>query len=586
MKKKMVYFLIFVVMFFNMKNVLAVSLTSRVKVIHDKTNLRPNPGTQGKAIDSLDLYDYYEMVSDTLYDDTNNHKGCNGGWYNITYYTGVSGYVCSDDVEIIKSYSDDTIAPSNDCETQMSNAGFPSSYWGGLCKLKSDHPNWNFQAVNTNLDWSYAVLRESACGLNYISSRILDKSFIDTSCAETSPGGFVAPSQKALAYYLDPRNFFTEKYVFQFLDQSYDERVKDMYGNSVTSIISSANFYKYHSSLGRDLSPIIVNAGQLTGASPIFLAVRINQELGSGDSLYNLYSGVYMGNDNQYYGYYNFYNFNVTDSCVANSGTAYCGLNYAKNNNWNSVESAIQGGASLISTYYINAGQYTGYLQKYNLVPTKEDQRFGHQYMSNVATAMNESKTSYRAYNGNGILDIGLVFKIPVFSNMSATIENSNSGAVDDGNNNNPAPSTIPIHTIVTSSGFRYSAGYISNIAPGSDVATLKGTIESVGGNSTVLVMNQNGEVVTSGNVGTGFKVSINNQSTTEVLEVVIKGDTSGDGVINALDLLQVQKNILGTYSLTGAYLQAGDTSSDGSINALDLLQVQKNILGTYTIVQ
>ena len=30
----------------------------------------------------------------------------------------------------------------------------------------------------------------------------------------------------------------------------------------------------------------------------------------------------------------------------------------------------------------------------------------------------------------------------------------------------------------------------------------------------------------------------------------------------------------------------AGDTSSDGSINALDLLQIQKSILGTYSIVQ
>ena len=50
--------------------------------------------------------------------------------------------------------------------------------------------------------------------------------------------------------------------------------------------------------------------------------------------------------------------------------------------------------------------------------------------------------------------------------------------------------------------------------------------------------------------------------------------------------LLQVQKNILGTYNLSGAYNLAGDTSGDGVINALDLAQVQKNILGTYNIVQ
>ena len=52
------------------------------------------------------------------------------------------------------------------------------------------------------------------------------------------------------------------------------------------------------------------------------------------------------------------------------------------------------------------------------------------------------------------------------------------------------------------------------------------------------------------------------------------------------MDLLQVQKNILGTYTLTGAYLEAADTSKDGVVNALDLLQVQKNILGTFEIEQ
>ena len=48
----------------------------------------------------------------------------------------------------------------------------------------------------------------------------------------------------------------------------------------------------------------------------------------------------------------------------------------------------------------------------------------------------------------------------------------------------------------------------------------------------------------------TGYKVSINNQSSTEVLEVIIKGDTSGDGEINALDVLQIVKNISGSYKI------------------------------------
>ena len=54
----------------------------------------------------------------------------------------------------------------------------------------------------------------------------------------------------------------------------------------------------------------------------------------------------------------------------------------------------------------------------------------------------------------------------------------------------------------------------------------------------------------------------------------------SGDGKVNALDLLQMQKSILGQKSLNGSYSQAADVSGDGKVNALDLLQVQKNILG------
>ena len=67
-------------------------------------------------------------------------------------------------------------------------------------------------------------------------------------------------------------------------------------------------------------------------------------------------------------------------------------------------------------------------------------------------------------------------------------------------------------------------------------------------------------------------------------MSIVVKGDTSGDGIINALDLLQVQKYILGNYDLANEYAQAGDTSGDGTVNALDLLQIQKYILGIYSL--
>lgn len=595
--KKYLTLIIIITLFLFSKTVNAAEYTSRIKIIHNQTNLRPDPGTQRAPITRLSWFDYYTMTSNKLYEDTNNHKNCNGGWYNIIYHTGVTGYVCSDDVEVITSYSKDEEAPVTACEIEMSQAGFPSSYWGGLCSLKEKYPTWTFQAVRTNLDWSYAVDKESDCGRNYIHKNIADKTFLDTTCTKTSPGGYVAPSQMALAYYMDPRNFFTEKYIFQFLDQSYDPTLEAIYEPTVKSIISDAQFYTYHltknpePNLNYDLAKIITEGAKSAGASPIFIASRIYQEMGSKDSLYNLWSGTYNKTfvadetEGKYLDYYNFFNFGVSDTCVASKGTTRCGLEYAFKSNWKGVDVAIAGGASQLSNGYIKKGQYTGYLQKFNVTPTDSSAVFNHQYQTNVAAPMTESKTSFFAYDGYDLLGINLIFKIPIFDKMDATITNSDNGAVDDGDNTEK-PSTIPINTIVTSSGYGYSSKYISKIELGTEVKELKGVLESVGGNSTVTVYNQKGAIVTTGILATGYKVEINNQSTKEVLEVIIKGDTSGDGKINALDLLQVQKSILGTYTLEGAYKEAADTSKDNKVNALDLLQIQKNILGTYKIEQ
>lgn len=583
--KKVLMFLIVILSILILSDVKASTYTYRIKVLNNQTNLRNNPGgTDNSRLGLLSKNDYYVLKDDKLYPDENNHNNCKGDWYYMTYYTGLDGYVCSDDVELIVSYSTDDVEPTTECEKALSEAGFPSSYWGGLCSLKEKYPTWNFQPIKIDMDWSYVVERESECTKNYIYKGVYDKTFLDETCTATSPGGYVAPSQTGVAYYMDPRNSFTEKYLFQFLDQSYDKLLEQNYPSAVETILSGAEFNNYHLNLGNNLKDIIIG-GSIDKASPIAIASKIRIELGVGTSLENLYKGVYDGYDNMYLDYYNFFNFGVTDNCVATSGATYCGLNYAYKFGWKGVDAAIKGGINQFSGGYILKDQYTGYLQKFNVATKTEGALFGHQYMTNLAGAMSESGTAYNAYNKNNLLELNLTFKIPIFNKMDATIINSGNGAVDDGNDK-PAPSTIPISTIVTSSGYRYTSKYISNIAVGTDVSTTKVTLESVGGNATVSILDASGNVKTSGIIATGDKITINNEENTETLEVVIKGDTSGDGVINALDLLQVQKNILGTYTLTGAYLEAADTSKDGMVNALDLLQIQKSILGTYEIEQ
>lgn len=91
-----------------------------------------------------------------------------------------------------------------------------------------------------------------------------------------------------------------------------------------------------------------------------------------------------------------------------------------------------------------------------------------------------------------------------------------------------------------------------------------------------------------NGNVGTGCQVRVydNHDQLTATYQVVLFGDTNGDGMVNALDLLRVQKNILGVSKLKGVYQTAADTGRNGKIDALDLLQVQKQIIGKGKINQ
>lgn len=105
--------------------------------------------------------------------------------------------------------------------------------------------------------------------------------------------------------------------------------------------------------------------------------------------------------------------------------------------------------------------------------------------------------------------------------------------------------------------------------------------------NGTVKVTTASGTVKT-GNVGTGDQVRVYDSTGAlkRTYNIVVYGDTNGDGNVNAMDLLRVQKKILSISKLSGVYNSAADTNKDGKVTALDLLQVQKHILKIKTIAQ
>jgi len=88
--------------------------------------------------------------------------------------------------------------------------------------------------------------------------------------------------------------------------------------------------------------------------------------------------------------------------------------------------------------------------------------------------------------------------------------------------------------------------------------------------------------------VGTGSKIKIldNNQIIMEY-NVILYGDVNGDGKINSVDLLVLQRHILEKEKLTGIFLKAGNIRKDGrNPSSLDSLLIQRHILELQMIEQ
>ncbi len=577
MKKSFALFICFFIFVFSCLtlNVFA----SEYVIFLDTNNIRSGPST-GYAILGLEgVGSSYYLNNTSIVRDEKQNGSCDAGWYQIDY-NGKTGYVCSEYVRLGGINYDDGKEPTTACEVQMKEAGFPSSYWSGLCNMKANHPTWNFKAVQTNLEWSVAVEKESVCGRSLIQSN--NSEYIDTSCS-SKEGSFRAASKTAVAFYMDPRNFLSDKYVFQFEYLKYDDSLSSTYTSAIDTMLKGASFYQYHVGLGTSFAQLVNDAGKEKDFNPISLAARMYQEMGTGTSLYNLYSGVYTGNNNEYYGYYNFYNIGVTSNCVNN--ITNCGLSYAKNHGWNTVYNGIKGGADLLSDDYLKNGQYNTYLQKFNVVPVNADSIYSHQYMTNIAAPSSEATSTYNSYKKMGLLESPFTFYIPVYHNMSQDINNTPSGGSGE-NSSSSVPSELAPTSIITSAGYKYSGEYITGIQANTTVSALKGALEGIGGNGTVSITDSNGRAVNSGDfVGTGYKVTING-TTKSTFTVLISRDVSGDGKISSLDLLKLQKHILKASTLSGVYLDAADANKDGKILVLDLVVIQKDVLGIEKISQ
>ena len=501
-----------------------------------------------------------------------------------------------------------SIAHAASFEEQL--ASFPESYRPYLEQLHAAHPNWSFTAEYLGIDWDTAVFNESDYGvsLTAASSPASWKGTMDSVFnAENNTwvgldgSSWVQASVAVTEYFMDPRTYLNDQSVFAFLDHSYNEGLAGTYESGLRQMLANTAMNgNLQDNSGHNYVAVLLDAGRSYGVNPMVLAAMIVIEQGS-DLHGNCVSGTYPGYEN----YYNYFNIGAYSANGMNAHQR--GLWYASGQGsgqtsyrrpWNSRYEAIMGGAMYYAQNYVSQGQDTLYYKRFNVGPsTSEDQRFRHQYMTNIQGCASEAQKLAQAYAGQ---DLALHFVIPVYDNMPAgAVARPSSGDIGSGDvsssgrivrtnsrfNPDAAPTQIANPTASFNTSYAVADGYVRGVTAG----TTAGGLTSALGvqNGTVTVYNTLGSVITGDRrLGTGCTVYLYNNAG-EVQEadyIVVNGDLNGDGRITAVDLLRVQKGLLGVTALAGAVYQAADINGDGQVSALDLLKVQKHLLGVSLI--
>lgn len=540
-------------------------------VVHD------GPGMSYREIGILAYNTEVELVSGA----PDSTSGCSGGWYKL-YYNGSIGYACGTYLSKYTKSVNTSNTPSTDYERELADKGFPSTYWDYLTELHDQHPNWQFEAIKTNLDWSNSVALESVVGVSLIQTKY--DGWKSTAAGSYNPetktfsvlegSNWYAAAPRVVAYYMDPRNFLDEKHVFMFEKLNFDESYQTE--EAVRNVFSGGNMGDY--------AATFVNAGRTYNVNPVYLASRVRQEVGinKGDS--RATTGEEFTYDGRTYsGLYNVYNIGATTGSspvlkglVWANGTSD-GSDTSYGRAWRSIEASITGGAEFIASSYINKGQYTNYLQRFNVDPNSKYDALTHGYMTNIQAVYSESTSTYDSYANMGILGNSFKFAIPVYNNMPTNTElpdtNFNPDSVEQTETPKEQAPTVDPNGVVNSLGLRTDGTYISGIKEGMSVDSLVTSLRNGGA-----------EVNTKShdNLATGDVFNINGKDYT----IILYGDLNADSKISLSDLVQSKKYILGYNNLNSNNQKAADVNKDGKISLTDLVAMKKKILNIADIEQ
>ncbi len=542
----------------------------------DVLNVRSGAGTGYSKTGTVSYGDSLTILSETT--DSSGAK-----WYKISC-GNVTGYVSAAYVQLTSSGSQGS--SDADFESYMTKQGFPESYKPYLRKLHEQHPKWIFTAQKLGVDWNTALKEECVVGRNLVHSSALASWKSMEKGAYDFNGGYwygldgswVAASKEIIMYYMDPRNFLNDTYIFMFENQSYDPSYQTESGvkTILADTFMSGSYTCPDTKKKYTYSQTFMDAAKKSGVSPYHLASRCRNEQGVNGAPQSL--GTVKGYEN----YFNF--FDIQAYATSTMTAAEMGCKYAKTTNptyllpWTNQYKSIVGGSIFLGTGYITKGQDTLYLQKFDMVDGGNGLYY-HQYMTCVFGQANEAISLKNAYSQD-ILNSAMEFKIPVYNNMPDKLCPK---PTSSGDNNNYLKSLSVSGTSISPKFDKFTTSYTAKVNAEISSVTVNanplGKSAKVSGKGKVSLKTGENTVKVTCTAASGVKrtytIKITRKAASQTLQ---QGDVNGDKYLTVVDALLMLRYNAGKTQLDPAQLKRADMNGDGKVDVIDALTLLKKI--------
>lgn len=542
----------------------------------DVLNVRSGAGTGYSKTGTVSYGDSLTILSETT--DSSGSK-----WYKISC-GNVTGYVSAAYVQLTSSGSQSS--SDADFESYMTKQGFPESYKPYLRKLHEQHPKWIFTAQKLGVNWNTALKEECVVGRNLVHSSALASWKSMEKGAYDFNGGYwygldgswVAASKEIIMYYMDPRNFLNDTYIFMFENQSYDPSYQTESGvkTILADTFMSGSYTCPDTKKKYTYSQTFMDAAKKSGVSPYHLASRCRNEQGVNGAPQSL--GTVKGYEN----YFNF--FDIQAYATSTMTAAEMGCKYAKTTNptyllpWTNQYKSIVGGSIFLGTGYITKGQDTLYLQKFDMVDGGNGLYY-HQYMTCVFGQANEAISLKNAYSQD-ILNSAMEFKIPVYNNMPDKLCPK---PTSSGDNNNYLKSLSVSGTSISPKFDKFTTSYTAKVNAEVSSVTVNanplGKSAKVSGKGKVSLKTGENTIKVTCTAASGVKrtytIKITRKAASQTLQ---QGDVNGDKYLTVVDALLMLRYNAGKTQLDSAQLKRADMNGDGKVDVIDALTLLKKI--------